>query len=148
MRDHVGRFERSAATYAEMKFDYDAQLGSTQNCEISGADSFCRKPIADPRKAGEVWVEDLGILPFASAACTLGAYAEFNAKGKKINVAYVFDTTRGIKLFANQAFLAVGGDEIAPFLLKKDAEVYAAKINGKVLGFDDTLKSAVTRGKM
>jgi NitT/TauT family transport system substrate-binding protein len=134
--------------YAEMKLDYDAQLGSTRNYEISGADNFCAKPIVDPRKAGEVWVEDLGILPFASAACTLGAYAGFKAKGKKINVAYVFDTTRGIKLFANQAFFAVGGDEIAPFLLKKDAEVYAAKINGKVLGFDDTLKSAVTGGKM
>src|ERR1700756_1554677 len=42
--------------YAEMKLDYDAQLASTQNYEISGEDRFCEKPIADPRKAGEVWV--------------------------------------------------------------------------------------------
>ena len=36
--------------------------------------------------------------------------------------------------------------EVAPFLLKKDAEAYASKIKGKVLGFDDALKSAVSGG--
>jgi len=133
--------------YAAMKLDYDAQLASTKNYEISGEDSFCKKPITDPRKSGEVWVEEDGILPFSSASCTLGAYADFKAKGKKINVAYVFDTSRGIKLFADQAFFAVGGSEIAPFLLKKDAEAHAAKINGKVLGFEDAVKAAVSGGK-
>jgi NitT/TauT family transport system substrate-binding protein len=133
--------------YAEMKLDYDAQLASTRNYEITGEDSFCKKPITDPRKAGEVWVDDAGILPFASAACTLGAYADYKAKGKKINVAYVFDTPRGIKLFADQAFFAVGNGEVAPFLLKKDAEAHAAKINGKVLGFEDAVKAAVGGGK-
>ena len=133
--------------YAEMKLDYDAQLASTKNYEIAGEDAFCKKPIGDPRKAGEVWVEEGGILPFASAVCTLGAYADFKAKGTKINVAYVFDTSRGIKLFADQAFFAVGGGEIAPFLLRKDAEAYAAKIDGKVLGFEDAVKAAVGGGK-
>ena len=133
--------------YAEMKLDYDAQLAGTKNYEISGEDKFCKKPITDPHKSGEVWVDDEGILPFASAACTLGAYADFKAKGKKINVAYLFDTSRGIKLFADQAFFAVAGSDIAPFLLKKDAEAYAAKINGKVLGFDDAVKAAVGGGK-
>jgi NitT/TauT family transport system substrate-binding protein len=86
-------------------------------------------------------------MPFSSANCTLGAYADYKAKGKKINVAYVFDTTRGIKLFADQAFFAVGNGELAPFLLKKDAEAYAAKISGKVLGFEDAVKAAVGGGK-
>jgi NitT/TauT family transport system substrate-binding protein len=133
--------------YAEMNLDYDAQLGSAKNYEITGQDTFCKKPITDPRKAGEVWVDDIGILPFASAACTLGAYADYKAKGKKINVTYVFDTTRGIKLFADQAFFAVGKGDVAPFLLKKDAEAFAAKISGKVLGFDDAVKAAVNGGK-
>jgi sulfonate transport system substrate-binding protein len=133
--------------YAEMHLDYDAQLTSTKNYEISGEDKFCNKQITDPRKSGEVWVDDIGILPFSNAACTLGAYADFKAKGKKIDVAYVFDTERGIKLFADQAFFAVAGSEIAPFLLKKDAEAYAAKISGKVLGFDDAVKAAVSGGK-
>jgi NitT/TauT family transport system substrate-binding protein len=134
--------------YAELNLDYDAARSATRNYEISGTDSFCNKPIGDPRKAGEVWIDGEGIAPFSSAACTLGAYAQIKAKGKKINVAYVFDTTRGIKLFADQAYFAVAADktEIAPFLLKKDAEAYAAKTGGKVLGFDDALKSVVSGG--
>ncbi|MHC2230585.1 NitT/TauT family transport system substrate-binding protein [Bradyrhizobium elkanii] len=133
--------------YAEMNLDYDAQVGNTKNYEISGEDSFCNRPIIDPRKAGEVWVDEVGILPFASAACTLGAYADYKAKGKKVNVAYVFDTKRGIKLFADQAFFAVGNGDVAPFLLKKDAEAYAVKISGKVLGFDDAVKVTIGGGK-
>jgi NitT/TauT family transport system substrate-binding protein len=133
--------------YADMKLDYDAELGSTRNYEISGDDKFCKKPISEPRKAGEVWVDDEGILPFSSAMCTLGAYADYKAKGKKIDVTYVFDTARGIKLFADQAFYAVGGGDIAPFLLKKDAEAYAATNSGKVLGFDDAVKAAISGGK-
>jgi sulfonate transport system substrate-binding protein len=80
--------------YAEMKLDYDAQLGSTKNYEISRDDTFCKKPIADPCKASEVWVDEAGILPFASAACTLGAYADLKTRGKKINVA-MSSTPRG-----------------------------------------------------
>src|SRR3954471_10499558 len=66
--------------YAEMGLDYETQLASTRNYEIAGEDSFSKKPITDPRKAGEVWVDEAGILPFASAACTLGAYADYKAK--------------------------------------------------------------------
>ena len=140
------RYIRKA--YAELNLDYEAQLKSTQNYEIKGEDAFCKKPINDPRKAGEVWVDGGAIEPFSSAACTLGAYSDLKAKGKKINVAYVFDTARGIKLFADQAYFAVGTEkgEIAPFLLKKDAEAYAVKIKGKVLSFDEALKSAVSGG--
>jgi NitT/TauT family transport system substrate-binding protein len=133
--------------YAEMKLDYDSELASTKNYEVSGDDKFCKKPITEPRKAGEVWVDDEGILPFSSATCTLGAYADFKAKGKKIDVTYVFDTARGIKLFADQAFFAVTGSDIAPFLLKKDAEAYAAKSGGKVLGFEDAVKAAQGGGR-
>jgi len=133
--------------YAELKLDYDKELASTANYEIAGNDAFCNKPITEPRKAGEVWVDGDGILPFSSASCTLGAYADFKAKGKTINVAYVFDSARGIKLFADQAFYATGNGEIAPFLLKKDAEAYATKIGGKVLGLQDALKLAAVGGK-
>jgi NitT/TauT family transport system substrate-binding protein len=140
------RYIRTA--YAEMKLDYDSGLKISKNYEISGTDGFCKKPIGDPRKAGEIWIDGEGIEPFSSAACTLGAYADIKAKGKKINVAYVFDTTRGIKLFAGQAYFAVAADksDVAPFLLKKDAEAYAAKTNGRVLSFDDALKSVVSGG--
>jgi sulfonate transport system substrate-binding protein len=134
--------------YAELGLDYDAQLKSFDNYEVKGEDKFCNKPIVEPRKAGEIWVADEGIQPFSSTACTLAAYADLNAKGKKINVAYVYDTARGIKLFADQAFFTVAGDKaaIAPFLLKTDAEAHAAKIGGKVVTFADALKSVMSGG--
>src|ERR1700730_2252680 len=134
--------------FAELKLDYDARLKSLANYEVAGEDTFCNKQIADPRRAGEVWVDGEGIAPFSSAACTLGAYSSLKAKGKKINVAYVFDTARGIKLFADQAYYVVGSDKaaIAPFLLTKDAEDYAAKNGGKVLGFEDAVKPAISGG--
>jgi sulfonate transport system substrate-binding protein len=134
--------------YAELGLDYDAEIKRTDNYEVTGDDQFCKKPITEPRKAGEVWVDGEGIKPFSSAACTLGAYADFVAKGKKVDVAYVFDTTRGIKLFADQAFYATGSgkDTIAPFLLKKDAESFAAQNGGKVLSFAEALKVASSGG--
>jgi NitT/TauT family transport system substrate-binding protein len=134
--------------FAELKLDYDTQLASTANYEVKGEDKFCNKPISEPRKAGEVWVDGEGIEPFSSTACTLAAYSSLKAKGKKINMAYVFDSARGIKLFADQAYYAIGSDKtgIAPFLLKKDAEEYAAKNGSRVLSFDDALKAAVSGG--
>ncbi len=133
--------------FTELGLDYDRQRASFDNYEVKGEDTFCKKPITDPRKAGEIWVAGESILPFASAACTLGALADLKAKGKKINVAYVYDTERGIKLFADQAFFASSGKgEIAPFLLKKDAEAHAAKVGGTVLGFEAALKAAMSGG--
>jgi NitT/TauT family transport system substrate-binding protein len=140
------RYIRKA--FAELKLDYDAELQSMANYEVKGEDAFCHKPIVEPRKAGEVWVDGEGIAPFSSAACTLGAYSALKAKGKKINVAYVFDTARGIKLFADQAYYVLGGDKsaIAPFLLKKDAQDFAAKSGGRVLSFEDAVKAAANGG--
>jgi NitT/TauT family transport system substrate-binding protein len=134
--------------YADLGLDYETELKSQANYEITGQDKFCNKPIAEPRKAGEIWLGDEGIQAFSSPACTLAAYADLKAKGKKINVAYVYDTARGIKLFADQAFFTVANDKsaIAPFLLKKDAEAHAAKIGGKVVTFSDALKSVVSGG--
>jgi NitT/TauT family transport system substrate-binding protein len=139
--------------YAELGLDYDKQLASAANYEVSGEDKFCNKPITEPRKAGEIWVDGEGISAYSSAACTLGAYAALAAKGKKINVAYVFDSARGIKLFADQAYFSVApksadpkaeNAEIAPFLLKKDAEAYAGKTGGKVVNLTEAIKAAAS----
>ncbi|OZA91616.1 MAG: ABC transporter substrate-binding protein, partial [Azorhizobium sp. 39-67-5] len=135
---------------AELGLDYDAQVKSLANYEVSGEDGFCKVKITEPRKAGEIWIEGEGIKAYSSPACTLGALAELKGQGKKIATAYLFDTAQGIKLFASEAFYASvtkdGKADIHPFLLKKDAEAAAAAGGGKVLGFDDALKS-VTSGR-
>jgi NitT/TauT family transport system substrate-binding protein len=135
--------------YAELKLDYDSQKSDYSNYEISGEDTFCKTPIVNPRKAAEIWTED-GIKIFASATCMFGGMAEQQKKGKKAAVAYLFDDTRGIKLFADQAFYVLasqgGKVEVVPFLLKKDAEAYAAKTNGKVLMYADAMKAVAAGG--
>ncbi|PZQ19319.1 MAG: ABC transporter substrate-binding protein [Ancylobacter novellus] len=134
------------AAFKARGLDYDKQLSSTANYEVKGEDGFCKTKITEPRKAGEIWVKDGDILPFSSAACTLGAYRDFQTKGTAMNVAYVFDTARGIKLFADKAFyVASEKGELAPFMLKADAEAYAASSGGKVVSFDDAL-AAATKG--
>jgi len=46
--------------------------------------------------------------------CTLAAYADYKrVRAKKDQRRLRLDTTRGIKLFADQAFFAVGGGDIA-----------------------------------
>ena len=133
--------------FAERALDYDKQRASTSNHEVAGQDTFCDKPITDPRKAGEIWVRNGEIRPYSSAACTLRALDALTAKGQAIDVAYVFDTARGIKLFAREAFYVIDGKGgIAPFLLKQDAEAAAKAGEGKVMPYDDALKAAVTRG--
>lgn len=134
--------------YKELGLDYEAQLKSHDNYEVAGDDAFCKVKIAEPRKAGEIWIEGEGIKPYSSPACTLGALAELTAQGKTANMTYLFDTARGIKLFATEAFYAVstrdGKTEILPFLLKADAEAAAARGGGKVMPFSDALKVATS----
>ena len=77
--------------FAELGLDYEKQSESFANYEIKGEDTFCKKPISEPRRPARSGSTAKASLPFSCPACTLGAYADFKAKGKKINMAYVFD---------------------------------------------------------
>jgi NitT/TauT family transport system substrate-binding protein len=138
------------AAFQESGLSYDRQVASLDNYEVKGDDPFCKRPIAEPRMAGQIWVEGEKITAYASPACTLGAFAALRTAGKKINVAYLFDAALGTKLFADQAFFSIAktgaAAEITPFMLKKDAEAHAARSGGKVGGFDDALKAVQTGG--
>ncbi|NMG66936.1 ABC transporter substrate-binding protein [Azoarcus indigens] len=131
--------------YKELGLDYDKQKASLANYEISGTDPLCGGAITNPREAGEVWLDGGGITAYKSAACTLAAAGKAVAEGKKIGVAFVFDHSSKIKLFADKAYYALGGKsgkEIVPFLLKKDAEAYVAANGGKVGGYGDAVALA------
>ena len=134
--------------FKEKGLDYDKQKASYAGYEISGMDPLCKKPIKSPREGGEVWVEGGALTAYSSAACTLGGIKQALSQGKKVGVAFVFDKTFGIKLFADKAFYALSTKnpkkpEIVPFLLKKDAEAWAAKTGGRLATYTDVL--AVTK---
>jgi NitT/TauT family transport system substrate-binding protein len=133
------------SAFAADGLDYGAQLASTASYEVSGADDFCHVPVTAPRSAGENWLKGGPIKPYSSTACTLGAYNALLAKNQAVDVAYVFDHTRGIKLFANEAYYAVRSrTDVVSFMLKADADAYAAKSGAKVMTFSDALKAIGT----
>lgn len=133
--------------FKEKKLDYDRQKTTYAGYEIRGTDPLCKQPIKKPRKGGEVWIEGGALTAYSSANCTLAAIKQTQKEGKKIGVAFVFDNTLGIKLFADKAFYALNAKNtkrpiIVPFLLKKDAAAHAAKIGGKFASYDDALAVA------
>lgn len=123
--------------FKERGLNYDAQKQTLSNYDITGKDSICNKPIARPREAGEIWIEGGDILPLSSALCTFMGIKKMQGAGKKVAVAYVYDKSLGLKVFADKAFYSVKGAtpaslDVVPFMLKKDAEAYAAKSGAMV----------------
>jgi NitT/TauT family transport system substrate-binding protein len=139
------KFIREA--FKQSGLDYDKQLASSGNYQVAGTDTLCKLPVADPRSAGEIWVEGGDIQPFANPACTLSGAAALKAEGKKLRVVYTVDQAKGIKLFADKAYYAVGkstsgGQIIEPYLLKADAEKRASALGGKTMSYDEALTVA------
>ena len=98
-----------------------------------------------------MWIDGGGITAFSSADCTLAGVKKVLQDGKKVGVAFVFDRSFGIKLFADKAFYAISTKnpkkpEIVPFLLKKDAEAWAAKTGGRIASYTEALAVAKVGG--
>jgi NitT/TauT family transport system substrate-binding protein len=118
--------------YAEMHVDYAAE----------------KAVIVDPKAANaglpnEIWEAKSGIVTYPQTAGFLKAVGALNATGQKINATYVYDHESGLKLFGNTAFYvtAPSGDATA-FLLKPEAEAYAASTHGKVVDFQTAVAGA------
>lgn len=127
--------------FKERGMDYDAQKQSLANYEVQGKDVICNTTISRPKEAGEIWLDGGDIVPASSVKCTLLGIGKYQSEGKKVSVAYLYDKSLGIKVFADKAFYAVGkgGADIVPFLLKKDAESHAEKAGGKVVTYTEAL---------
>ncbi|KQW44806.1 ABC transporter substrate-binding protein [Pelomonas sp. Root662] len=127
--------------------DYEAQKQTLANYDIAGNDPICKTPVTRPKDAGEIWLSSGEIVVLSSPACLLAGVKFYEAAGKKVSVAYLYDKELGIKVVADKAFYAVDASNpkaplAVPFLLKKDAEAYAAKGNGKLATFAEALGQA------
>lgn len=130
--------------FKERGLDYDAQKQTLSNYDIQGNDPICKTSVTRPREAGEIWLTGGDIIPLSSAKCTLMGLNKYQKEGKKVSVAYLYDKSLGIKVFADKAFYSIapgasGSSDIVPFLLKKDAEEYAQKNKGKLGTFNEAL---------
>ena len=63
------------------------------------------------------------------------AVKEFEAGGKKPSALFVHDMNKGWKLFAQTDYYVDNNGVITAFLLKADADDYAAKSGGTVIDF-------------
>ena len=130
--------------YKARGLDYEAQKQTLSNYDIAGTDPICKTAVTRPKEAGEIWLASGEIVPVSSPACLLAGVRKYEAEGRKINVAYVFDKELGIKLFADKAYYAVDASNpkspvMVPFLLKKDAEAYAARTKGQLATYAEAL---------
>ena len=135
--------------FRELKLDYDKQLNSLTNYEVTGKDPVCNAPVTRNREGGEIWVAGGDISPFSSQGCTLLGVSKLTGEGKKLAAVYLYDRGLGVKLFADKAFYAFSDKdakrtEAVPFLLRKDAQAHAAKIGGRLMTFNEVLGSPTT----
>jgi NitT/TauT family transport system substrate-binding protein len=143
------RYVRQA--FKERGLDYEAQKQTLSNYEVSGTDPVCKAAITRPKEAGQIWLADGSIVSLSSAMCTLSGIKAYEAKGAKVEVAYVYDKALGIKLFADKAFYAydasdAGKPVLVPFLLKGDAQAHAAKVKGRLVTYAEALQLIKTGG--
>lgn len=136
------RYVRQA--FKERGQDYEAQKQTLANYDIEGKDPVCKVAVTRPKDAGEIWLADGEIVPTSSPACTLAGIRQYEAAGRKVATAYVFDKALGIKVFADKAFYAVDtrdakNPQAVPFLLKKDAEAAAAQSGGRLATYAEAL---------
>jgi NitT/TauT family transport system substrate-binding protein len=142
------RYVRQA--FKERGQDYEAQKQTLANYDIEGKDPVCKVPVTRPREAGEIWLADGEIVPTSSPACTLAGIRQYEAAGRKVATAYVFDKALGIKVFADKAFYAMDvrdarNPQAVPFLLKKDAEAAAAQSGGRLATYAEALGLAASK---
>jgi NitT/TauT family transport system substrate-binding protein len=136
------RYVRQA--FKERGQDYEAQKQTLANYDIEGKDPVCKVAVTRPKDAGEIWLADGEIVPTSSPACTLAGIRQYEAAGRKVATAYLFDKALGIKVFADKAFYAMDtrdakNPQAVPFLLKKDAEAAAAQSGGRLATYAEAL---------
>ena len=118
--------------------NYDAQLKNYAKLPLTAKDAVTGKPIADPKRVAQIWVEGEPLVRhYATAETAFAEARKLEKTGKKIRTVYAHDRETGLKLLAGYAwFVAHGKNEISAFLLKASAEAWAQKNKGKVLDFD------------
>ena len=135
--------------FKNLGLDYDAQTKSLASYDVTGRDPVCHVAVTRPTEAGQVWVHGSGLVTYSSPVCTLRGVHALTAGGKKLDAVYLVDHALGIKVFADEAFYAVdsriaGRPKITPFLLRHDAEAYAAKTGGKLADYAAATAVAAT----
>ncbi|HEY9769462.1 MAG TPA: ABC transporter substrate-binding protein [Coleofasciculaceae cyanobacterium] len=126
----------------EMKLDRQQVIETAANYKISGKDALTGEPIKDPKKAAQLWIQDEAtVTNFASVANMMKMLEQLQEEGKAADVMFVHDKNNGWKLFAENSYYVNNGDDVSAFLLKQDADQFAADSGGQVTAFKELQQS-------
>ena len=125
------------AAFKAENLDYDAQLKNYARLPLKASDALTGKPIADDRRAAQVWVAgEARVRSYASPENAFADVRKIEAAGGKVRVVYAQDRKLGLKLLASQAWFAADAKgQISAFLLKEDAARFAQDNHAQVLDF-------------
>ena len=129
------RFIRTAAGQAGI--DYEARLKDYAPLALTATDVVSGQPITDASRVAQLWIRgEAKVRHYASPEAAFAALASLEAQGQEPRAIYAQDHGSGIKLFANQAWFSRDGQgHLEAFLLKGDAQAYAAAHGGEVVDF-------------
>ena len=130
----------------ELGLNYDAVVEAGASYQIEGSDALTDEPIEDPTMAAQFWVQgEETVTNFATIENMIGGLDQLLEEGKAADVMFVHDRENGWKLFAENSYYVRAGEEISAFLLKDDAEAFAASSGGEVKDFS-ALQEALAAG--
>ncbi|MEM9768849.1 MAG: ABC transporter substrate-binding protein [Cyanobacteria bacterium P01_D01_bin.71] len=117
---------------------YDDVISTAEAYQITGEDALTGDAIGDPKLAAQYWVQgEEKVTNFASIPNMVKALATLQDEGQAADVMFVHDRNNGWKLFAENSYYVVEGEEVSAFLLESDAEAYAAESGGQISTFKD-----------
>ena len=126
------------AAMTEQGLNYDEVIAEAESYVISGQDALTGEEIAEPKMAAQLWIQGKEtVTNFASIENMMEMLPKLRAEGQAADVMFVHDRNNGWKLFAENSYYVNNGDGVSAFLLKEDAQQYAASAGGQVTAFKD-----------
>ena len=133
------KYIRQAAK--ELGQDYDERLKSYDPVPFTAKDFVTGEEVTDITKAGQIWVEgEEKVRLYKDVPSTFAALDQLQKEGKTARVAFVHDRDTGLKLFADKVWYARKGADVAAFLEKAQAEMWAQNNNGTLLTYAEARK--------
>ncbi|MEL6579803.1 MAG: ABC transporter substrate-binding protein [Cyanobacteria bacterium J06621_12] len=133
---------------AEQGLDYDSVIAEAENYVITGQDALTGEEITEPKMAAQLWIQgEETITSFASIENMMQMLPTLRAEGQAADVMFVHDRNNGWKLFAENSYYVNNGDGVSAFLLKEDANQYAASSGGQVTAFKELQANYAQQGE-
>ena len=123
--------------FLKLGLDYEAQLKHYAQTPLKAKDAATGEDITDFARVAQIWVKGEPLVRhYGSPEGAFEALSRLETEGKEIRVVYAQDRQSGIKLFGAQAWYVAEGDgKLSAFLLKVDAEKWAAAHGGRTLDY-------------